>query len=154
MKIGNYGFVYIETIRPLADNNGKILKFRPQEKYDNKKGIELHIDGNGEFCKFKLEKAENAGGVYAFVLHDENKPIYIGKTVDLKRQFNTGYGNISPRKCFKSGQITNCKMNKVVLNCYSNGKSIDIYFLKTADCKNIKSELLNELNPIYNAEKN
>lgn len=35
---------------------------------------------------------------------------YIGETDNLEKQFRQGYGNISPRNCFKGGQSTNYKM--------------------------------------------
>lgn len=154
MKIGNYEFSYIQTIKPITENNGKIYKYKPQDMYNNKKGLELHKLGNGEFCKFKLEKAGNDSGVYAWVINGENKPIYIGETNNLKKRFNMGYGNISPRNCFTGGQFTNCKMNKVVLDYYNKGISIDIYFFKTTDYKNIEKELLNNIKTLYNSKNN
>lgn len=154
MRIGDHEFTYIQSLRPRLDKDGKIVKFMPQSRYANKKGLRLHKQGDGEFCRFELEKAERVSGVYAWVVRGENDPIYIGETSDFKKRFSTGYGNISPRNCFEGGQITNCKMNKVVLDHYNKGKIIDIYFLQTDDHKKIELELLKSINTLYNSKNN
>ena len=154
MKIGKYEFIFLQTIRPTTDDEGKILRYKPQSRYNNKKGLKLNEFGDGEFCRFELDKAESAKGVYAWVVHEDNEPIYIGETDNLKKRFKTGYGIISPRNCYAGGQLTNCKMNKVVLDYYTAGKSIDIYFLKTDDYKKVELELLNSINTRYNKKNN
>lgn len=154
MKIGNYEFTYIQTIKPLIDANEQIYRYKPQKKYNNKKGLKLHNLGDGEFCKFKLENAEPISGVYVWIIQGENNPIYIGEANNFKRRFNMGYGVISPRNCFVGGQITNCKMNKVVLECYDKGLNIDIYFFKTNNYKEVELELLRNINTRYNSKNN
>lgn len=153
MKIANYEFEFIQTIEPYTDSNGEICLYRPQDKYNNKK-LPLHKLGDGEFCKFKLDKADTVSGVYAWVIDGESKPIYIGEANNLKRRFAMGYGIISPRNCFVGGQITNCKMNKVVLEYYKQGKTIDIYFYRTNNYKAVELELLREIKTKYNSKNN
>lgn len=154
MKIGNYEFEYIQTIEPYKDSCGRICLYAPQNKYNNKKGLPLHKLGDGEFCKFKLDKADTVSGVYAWVVNGDSKPIYIGEANNLKRRFDMGYGIISPRNCFVGGQITNCKMNKVVLEYYKQGKTIDIYFYRTNNYKAVELELLREIKTKYNSKNN
>ena len=154
MKIGNYEFEYIQTIEPYRESYGQICLYTPQNKYNNKKGVPLRKLSDGEFCKFKLDKADTASGVYAWIVNGDSKPIYIGEANNLKRRFNMGYGIISPRNCFVGGQITNCKMNKVVLEYYKRGKTIDIYFYKTSNYKAVELELLREIKTKYNSKNN
>lgn len=78
----------------------------------------------------------------------------IGETDSLEKQFRQGYGNISPRNCFKGGQSTNCKMNKVALQLFLQGKEIEIYFYETEEYKNVERELLQRINTKYNQKNN
>ena len=153
MQIGNYVFCFVETICPVTEN-GVIAHFQPQHRYVNKKGLQLHQHGEGSFCKFKLRNASESSGVYAWIIQGERQPIYIGRAVNLKKRFNTGYGNISPKNCFVGGQTTNCKMNKVVLQKYSEGKKIDVYFYATPNYTAVEKELLDCVNTIYNVVNN
>lgn len=153
MKIGNYEFEFIETI----EIKEKITKEKPEhpaERYKkkNKKNLPLLQEGLLDFCKFKLQNAKDVCGVYAWVINDE--VVYIGETVNFKKRFNTGYGIISPRNCFKGGQKTNCKMNNVVYETYKNGQNIDIYFYETKDYKAIEKELLKSITTPYNIKNN
>ena len=125
MKIGNYEFEYLETISPIMEN-GTIKTFQPQ-----KEGKPLHKYGSGSFCNFKLKNAKAVAGVYVWVIQGETEPLYIGETNDLKKRFNSNYGVIYSANCFKGGRMTNCRMNKVVLEKYIGGQKIDIYFLET-----------------------
>lgn len=156
MKIGNYEFEYVETIEPKRNEDGGIWMDPepPQRRYKNKKGLRLHEYGEGQFCKFKLSHAKPISGVYAWVIEGETEPIYIGETNNFKKRFSIGYGTISPRNCYVGGQKTNCKMNKVVLKQYSEGKKIEIYFYATDEYKKVELELLSEINTPYNTKNN
>ena len=100
------------------------------------------------FCKFKLQKAKDVCGVYAWVIN--NEVVYIGEAMNVKKRFNTGYGIISPRNCYKGGQKTNCKMNNVVYETYAVGNQIDIYLFETKNYKAVEKELLLEITTRYN----
>ena len=65
-----------------------------------------------------------------------------------------GYGRIAPRNCYVGGQSTNCKMNKVVLSLYEQGKTVDLYFYKTTDYKHVELELLGKIKTPYNVKDN
>ncbi len=154
MKIGNYDFEFIETIAPKRNEDGKIWKYLPQRRYNNRKNLGLHEYGQGEFCKFKLSNAKPVSGVYAWVIKGETEPIYIGETNNFSKRFCMGYGTISPRNCYIGGQRTNCKMNQVVLKEYSNGREIEIYFFETDEYKKVELELLSAINTPYNIKNN
>jgi len=153
LKIGEYDFTYIETISPLS-KDGQVVRLQPQSRYKNVKNLDLHEYGSGDFCKFKLLNAKDTCGVYAWVIQGETRPIYIGETTSFKKRFNMGYGNISPKNCFIGGQRTNCKMNKVVLQMYSENKKIDIYFLETTNYKKVEEDLLRSIETPYNVKNN
>ena len=148
MKIGNYEFEFIETISPVMENE-QIKNFQPQ-----KEGKPLHKFGEGAFCRFKLKNVTATSGVYAWIIQGETKPIYIGETNNLKSRFNSNYGVIYAANCFKGGRMTNCKMNKVVLDTYKNGRKIDIYFHETKDYKAVEKDLLERITTTYNVKNN
>ena len=58
--------------------------------------------------------------------------------LDTALSCNIGYGKISPRNCYAGGQSTNCKMNKIVLELFQQGKRVDLFFHKTENYKNVK----------------
>ena len=99
----------------------------------------LNPFGDKSFCKFKIEKNKltESCGLYFFECKSELK--YIGSTKQsFFKRINTGYGNISPRNCYRNGQSTNCKINSN-LN----------YFLENSEQKDIKFYVL----PIKDKEK-
>ena len=131
--------------------NGNVIEYAPQSQYNNTNGLPLNKNGSGSFCKFSIDAGEWPG-VYLWVVDDEL--IYIGETENLSQRFNRGYGIIAPRNCFKGGQSTNCKMNKVVLELSKLGKTIKLYFLYTNNNKQVELELLNAINTQYNVKDN
>lgn len=144
-----YEFNFIQELLPECDAEGNVVKYYPQNNYDNKKSLPLSYHGKGAFCRFSI----NAGdwpGVYLWVV--DGQIIYIGETAGLKRRFNMGYGNISPRNCYIGGQNTNCKMNKVVLDYHELGKLISLYFYTTSDYKWVELELLEKVHTPYNTK--
>ena len=122
--------------------NGKIKEYAPQKRYKGYKESRLHRYGNGRFCHFHID-AEHAKGIY--VLTVDGNPYYVGRCVDLYKRFNSGYGNISPRKCYEGGQQTNCRINKNILNELKNGRRILLYFYKNQNIKNMEIEFIFKL---------
>ena len=120
----------------------------PQSRYSNKNKLSLNRYGKGPFCKFTIPKDYKVGGVYAIIVNEELK--YIGECVNLPSRFNTGYGNISPRNCFKGGQETNCRINNLILEITKKGKSISLWFLNTWDHKSVEGGLLMKDGPAWN----
>lgn len=151
MTVCGYPFSFVQDIVPECDEQGNVKKYYPQKDYENKSGYRLSQYGAGAFCRFSIQ-AECASGVYLWVV--DGKVIYIGETIDLQRRFQAGYGNISPRNCYVGGQSTNCKMNKVVLNLYERGKTVKLFFYKTAEYKKVEAELLKKIRTPYNVKDN
>ena len=148
MTVCNYSFSFVSKIIPELDN-GVALEFLPQSRYNNKRNYSLHEFGKGPFCKFIINKKHSGKtGVYLIVLDD--KICYVGECVDLKKRFNAGYGNISPRNCFTKGQPTNCRINSQILESFKNGKSVSLYFLKTNNRSGIEHELIKKFRPAWN----
>lgn len=147
--LGN-SFEYICEIRPLLDPRGTLQEYLPQARYDNHKKLPLHKYGKGPFCKFNIsKKLAYKSGVYLLV--SSSSVLYVGECVDLAERFNQrGYGNISPRNCYKDGQQTNCRINSLILQSVSIGRSIELFFLGTSDHKKIETLLMNNLDLPWN----
>lgn len=148
----NVHFIKATEIRLLRDEKGSYVDF-PQLRFNNVKNYPYlaGINESTEFCHFKPDLPKGKG-VYLWVVDDEI--IYLGEAVDLRSRFNSGYGNISPRNCFKGGQSTNVKMNRVALRYFKEGKRIDIYIIKTDKHKEIELFLLNRIVTPYNVQNN
>jgi len=151
LSVYGYEFRYLQQLIPVCDSNGSMIKYYPQNGYDNKKNLMLLYHGKGAFCRFTIS-ASNWPGVYLWVV--DNKIIYIGETDGLLRRFNMGYGCIAPRNCYVGGQSTNCKMNKIVLSLYEQGKTVSLYFYNTTDYKKVELELLRKITTPYNVKDN
>ena len=148
----NLSFHKAESISLRKGNDGSFVYF-PQLRFNNVKKYPYlaGINDSTEFCSFKLNLPKQKG-VYLWVVDDEI--IYLGEAVDLYSRFNTGYGNISPRNCFKGGQSTNVKMNRVALEYFKQGKMINIYITLTENHKAIELYLLNRISTKYNVQNN
>lgn len=151
INVLGYEFKFVQNLIPECDSSDRVKKYCPQKYYKNIKKLPLSIYGDGSFCKFSINYS-NAPGVYLWVV--EKEIIYIGETSNLNRRFNQGYGTICSRNCFVGGQNTNCKMNKVVLSFYENGKKIELYFHETYDYKKIELELLRNIKTSFNVKDN
>jgi hypothetical protein len=86
-------------------------------------------------------------GVYILTVNGE--PYYVGECENLSKRYNTGYGQISTRNCFKGGQSTNCRINKLIFEAYNNSSKVELWFLKTDRHKEIEAELI----PIMNVRE-
>lgn len=139
MKILDYKFEHICDLEFAKCAEGKILEFTPQTRYANHGSVPLNKYGSGAFCKFKIPNKHNTCGVYAIVIHDKVK--YIGECVNLSKRYNMGYGNISPKNCFKGGQETNCRLNQLILNAAKAGSRVSLWFLATNEYKIVEAKL-------------
>lgn len=150
IMVCGYEFHFIQELIPECDAQGNVVKYYPQNKYDNKKRLPLSLHGTGAFCRFSIN-AGNSPGVYLWVVGGQI--IYIGETAGLQQRFNMGYGIISPRNCYVRGQSTNCKMNKVLLDYYELGKTVSLYFYITTEYKQVEKELLRNIYTPYNGKE-
>ena len=140
------------TLSIIHDKNGAVY-YSPQLRYKNKNNYPYlsGIDDKTMFCRFKPDLPITKG-VYLWVIDDEI--VYIGEGVNLRDRFNNGYGNISPRNCFKGGQSTNVRMNRVVLYHYQQKQDIEIYICETLNHKYVEYVLLSKVQTKYNIQNN
>lgn len=114
----------------------------------------LNKYGDLEYSTFYLHNKEqhDLRGVYFYYLDNELK--YIGRCRDnIKKRVNAGYGKISPKKCFKDGQSTNCKVNSLITK---NQSSIMLKLISLDDVREIEeleSRLILECEPEWNSKK-
>ena len=147
--IGQYEFQFICEIMPLKDSQRVIFEYNPRHRYEKKESCELNHYGKLPFCKFSIPANFTDCGVYAIVVDDT--VVYVGECENLTRRFGgQGYGNISPRNCYKNGQSTNCRINNLVLQMVKQNKTISLYFVQTDKRKTIETELLELYKPVWN----
>jgi len=147
MMICDLPFKFVQELEPKRDSEGSII----QTVYDfTGEPRELHYYSKGPFCKFDISKEWiNRVGVY--VLHDNEKPLYVGECIDFYGRYGSAqYGSIGRSKCYKGRQPTNCKINSMVLWQYLNGNKVFLYFHETDNRKNIENILERKLNPPFN----
>ena len=144
-----YRFSFIQSLIPECDKFGHAIKYYPQNEY--RRNRKLHKHGNGAFCRFNIN-AGNVAGVYLLVSNDEL--LYIGQTCNINQRFNNSrfgsYGFITPVACYAGGQMTNCKINKLVLKYFEERPPIQLYFLPTSRHKEIERFLLSHISTLFN----
>lgn len=148
IRIGKYDFHFVCVIEPERNVDGTIREHMPQTRYNNVAGWALHQYGGGPFCKFKIPRNLNCSGVYALCVDREIR--YIGECEKLSQRFNAGYGNISPRNCFKGGQQTNCRINNLVFQEIKRGVPISLWFLAIEDYKLLERRFRDSLSLGWN----
>ena len=148
MKIGGYEFSYVGDIEPVREPDRTIRQFLPQDRYVNARNIPLNQYGAGPFCKFTIPNHYRTSGVYVLTIDSEIR--YVGECASLSARFNAGYGNISPRNCFRGGQETNCRLNNLVYLAAAAGEKISLWFFQTADYKAMEAALRATLKLAWN----
>ena len=151
IELLGYLFERICRIVPELDENGALVEYMPQSDYNNVHRLPLNKYGSGSFCRFRIPKSITEAGVYAVMVNDKIK--YVGECDNLSYRWNIGYGNISPRNCFVSGQSTNCRMNKLILEAYKSGNNVSLFFHQAKNRFQIESELIEKLRPQWNIKK-
>ena len=61
-----------------------------------------------------------------------------------------GYGNISPKNCFKGGQETNCRLNNLLCAALLASQRISLWFFQTRDYKTVELTLRGALRLTWN----
>jgi hypothetical protein len=141
-------FEHVTKISPITEENNRIKKYFSYKRYSKKDQKDLHKHGEGPFCKFKISNEYKKNGSYIITIDDEIK--YIGECQNLSKRYNMGYGNISPRNCFKGGQLTNCRINNKIYKEITNNKIINLFFRATNDRHNLESFLIERFDPPWN----
>jgi hypothetical protein len=148
MKIAGYDFEHVGDIKPVCEKDGLIQQFMPQSRYQNARNLPLNKYGAGPFCRFRIPNGFRASGVYVLTIDDEIR--YVGECTNLSSRFNNGYGNISPKNCFKGGQETNCRLNNLVYVAAMAGERISLWFFQTKDHKAMEVVLRSTMKLAWN----
>jgi hypothetical protein len=146
MKVAGYEFSHIGPIDPMRSVDGKVKSILPQNRYANK-AVPLHRYGRGPFCTFRV-LAGPWSGIYGIEV--DGRWVYIGRCIDLRRRFNAGYGNISPRNCYRGGRETNCRLNALIYGVASGGSAISLWFHETNNLVAAEDALIRCLKPEWN----
>jgi hypothetical protein len=154
-QFGKYSFNAVGEINPICDNAGQIVTEQPQPRYQNVRDLPLNKYGQGVFCRFRVGQGWRESGVY--VITENDNASYIGECEILEDRFGSnGYGGISPANCFRGGQETNCRINKLVLNAVVDGGKLCLWFLHIAGGKaerlRVEAELIAGLRPSWNRQ--
>lgn len=139
MDVERYHFEHVADLAPVRMPAGTIQAFMPQSRYANARGLPLNKYGAGPFCKFTVPADYRKSGVYLLVVGPHVR--YVGECANLSARFNAGYGNISPKNCYKGGQETNCRLNNLVYRACSEGEMLFLFFHQTADYKAVEARL-------------
>ena len=148
LEVSGYAFTRIGNLEPFRDEAGLFQEFMPQAEYGKAGLLPLNHYGKGPFCRFCIPETYPLRGVYALVTN--GRPVYVGKTVNLSRRFNQGYGVIAPINCYVGGQSTNCKINHRVLKLAQVGSPVTLWFHRTNLDDRIENELIGALRPDWN----
>lgn len=135
-------------IEPERDAAGNIRHFQPQNGYEGRDEVPLNRYGHGSFCRFRVPQDAKRAGVYLIVTDD--RLAYVGECQDFSQRFNTGYGQISPKNCYKGGQETNCRINQLILKCAESGWQTDVYFIETPHRFALETALVQTHRPPWN----
>ena len=148
MIVEGYQFEHVADVEPVRLTHGPIQDFMPQERYANVRGLPLNRYGVGPFCKFTIPPGYRENGVYLLVARQDIR--YVGECANLSARFNAGYGNISPKNCFKGGQETNCRLNNLIYTAAMSGEKLALFFHQTANYKTVEAELRSVLRAPWN----
>lgn len=148
INLEGYDFRFVAPLVPVRDRSGAVMEYLPQGRYEKAEGVPLHQHGTGAFCRFRITAPKGLAGAYALTVNGDVR--YIGECEDLGKRFNAGYGNISPKNCYKGGQPTNCKINRRVLDVSKGGERVDLYFHATLQRKMIEAQLIATCSPPWN----
>ena len=114
----------------------------------------LNEYGDLEYNNFKITNKNylDIKGVYFYFLDDKLK--YIGRCRDnMKKRVNSGYGQISPKKCYKDGQSTNCKVNSLISKDISSIKLKIFIMDNNEEIEILESKLIKKFSPNWNCNK-
>jgi hypothetical protein len=148
MNFAGYEFEFVGDIEPVREADGSVRQLMPQGRYKNSRNLPLNRYGAGPFCKFTITNRRPMNGVYVFSINGTAR--YVGECAKLSARFNAGYGNISPKNCFRGGQETNCRLNNLVYLAAAAGERISLWFFKTDDYKATEAVMRSKMKPVWN----
>lgn len=109
----------------------------------------LNDYGDKTYCKFSVSQALTSKGIYSFVVSGNVQ--YIGRSHDpFTKRINQGYGSISPKNCYKDGQVTNCRLNSFIAQFWTTTQ----FYICPLEDKNeidtVEQALIKNLQPVWN----
>jgi len=144
--IGGRTFEWVTSISPRCTPAGEVV----QQVYDQP-GERLNRYGRGPFCRFDFPTDWVVAGVYAITV--ENQVMYVGECKHLSIRFGPlGYGHITARNCLHNGQVTNCRVNALILEQCLAAQAVDVWFLRTRKRHRIEEDLCVLLQPPWNRQ--
>ncbi|MCJ7634010.1 GIY-YIG nuclease family protein [Candidatus Bathyarchaeota archaeon] len=150
LQIFDYLFQFVCEIIPELEKDGIPKEYMPQSRFRNVSNLPLNQYGKGPFCRFKITHAFRKTGAYLVVIN--GTPKYVGECEDFGKRWNMGYGVISPRKCYKGGQSTNCRINNLVLGAFKSGDKVNLFFHETNNRFEVEDDLIERLDPEWNTK--
>jgi len=145
-----YEFLLVCPLGPDREESGQPREYLPQGAYRNAMSLPLHRYGAGPFCRFRIPANLHVGGVYLVTVNDAVH--YVGECENLSSRFNMGYGQISPRNCYRGGQPTNCRVNRLILEAVKRRHRIELWFQETSARHAVERELIAKLGPPWNRQ--
>ena len=150
---GGLQFSYVGPVLPERDARGRVIGYSPHSRFSNPDNQSLNRYGKGPFCRFQVAKGWERSGVY--VLTRGSDLCYIGECENLERRWGaTGYGQISPRACYRGGRDTNCRINNLIYRETRTGGLFHLWFYPLEGGKNarlgVEGKLINDLTPPWN----
>jgi hypothetical protein len=121
----------------------------PAVRYANARGLSLNRYGSGPFARLVLRRLPLRPGVYA-VVNGSDGVLYIGKASDSLAQRWDGYATIQPRNCFTGGQSTNCRINALILEAITAGRSLAVHVHETPEPIPLETRLIATVRPPWN----
>jgi hypothetical protein len=109
----------------------------------------LNQYGDETYCKFSISPALTYKGVYSFVVSGNIR--YIGRSHDpFAKRINQGYGSISPKNCYKDGQVTNCRLNSFIAQFWTTTQFYICPLEDKNEIDHVEKALIKTLQPEWN----
>jgi len=137
-KFHHLGFIGLEL-----GADGHPIQDNPQKECAPK---ELHPKLEAPSCRLELPKLPRKPGVY--IVEVGNERAYVGVAQDLAKRWN-GYRTITPAKCKRNGQPTNCRVNHLILKAHQCGRRVGLLFRKY---ETLEKRAIDELHPSWNEQ--
>lgn len=146
--LGGKRFCLFGRIHPETGPNGLPKECTPP----NPKRLPLNPHGHGPFCRLAPLELPTTSGVYAVTVN--RCLVYVGRTKNLRRQWNQGFAKISLANRCKGRQSTNCKVNHRILLDAKEDCKVELWIHETSNHQCLKKRLLDELDslPPWNAQ--
>ena len=111
----------------------------------------LNPYGDQSFCTFSIfdPVAIRQYGLYCYAINDDIQ--YIGRCHDsFGKRVNQGYGRIHPKNCYLDGQATNCHLNALIAQVYTQIQFFIALLTDRGTINHLERQLIQTLQPAWN----